>query len=288
MGLKVPHASGGAGNVFLPAAPLRRLSLKELNEHLRTLIPSERWPADVPLMVEVWETNVVENASIQTWIPPVAEGEPILEGVFSQIIAGDNGRFVGCIPLSLPEQLYGQLVAATSLLTLLFQQLGYVGRCSFDFLLVGEDVETARIEFLECNGRWGGTSVPMTLVNRIFGDWKTQPFAAISTDNAIPVGMTFADILAALRLDLFRRTTESGQSTGWLIPFNPGRLSDFRGLNWIVLGEDVDQVKERLCHDLPARLSSLKFSQSTPAPPGVLNRTDNVASRAARATGDER
>jgi hypothetical protein len=45
-------------------------------------------------------------------------------------------------------------------------------------ILLGEDPEHARIEFLECSGRWGGALLPITLMNRLFGDWQVQPYAA--------------------------------------------------------------------------------------------------------------
>ena len=77
------------------------------------------------------------------------------------------------------------MVTRSWLLAVLFQRLGYVGRCSFDLLVVGESLATARAEFLECNGRWGGTSGPMMLMNRLFGDWATRPYATMECRAAL-------------------------------------------------------------------------------------------------------
>jgi len=219
------------------------------------------------MLVDVWETNVHENASVQTWIPPLADGDPIIEGVFSQLLVGPSGQFVGCIPLQLPDHVRQEVVRGTSLLILLYQQLGYVGRCSFDFLLVGENAEQSQVEFIECNGRWGGASLPMSLVNRLFGDWKSQPFAAVSIDDALPRDACFAQIVNHLPDDIYRcpphASANRKQGSGWLIPFNSGRIATHGDLNWIVLGADLDQVKDRVAHDLPARLSSLQFQNDT-------------------------
>ncbi len=264
LGLKVPDSAGGFGNLVLEAAPLRQLPLSELHDHLRTLLPLDRWPANKPMLVGVWETNVLESGSLQTWIPPLAEGDPIFEGLFSQLLTGEEGCFVGCCPLELPPSISRPLLAATARLTLLFQQLGYVGRCSFDFLLVGDDLESARLEFIECNARWGGTSVPMTCVNRLFGDWRQQPFAAVAIDHVLPVACRFRDVMDWLGPDLLRRLP--GSTTGWLLPFATGRIESLRGLNWIVLGRDIEQVKQRVRQDLPKRLALWRATSGSSHP----------------------
>src|SRR5690606_34224305 len=72
------------------------------------------------------------------------------------------------------------------LLASLFQQLGYFGRCSFDTILVGPDPATAEVHWAECNGRGGGTSIPMTLVNRLTGDWAETPLAVVVPEEPVP------------------------------------------------------------------------------------------------------
>ena len=262
LGVKVPHATGGAGNLFLDSKPLLAMSLPEIDDLLRRLIPEEFWLHETAMLVDVWEDQVLQSASIQTWIPPVADGEPIIEGIFAQLIQGEAGEFMGCIPLVLPDGLQTTIAESTSVLVKLFQLVGYVGRCSFDFLLVGEDMATARVEFIECNGRWGGTSIPMTVVNRLFGDYFRKPFAAFATDAAFASSDDFANILHNLSDDLYQTHGSYGE-VGWLIPFNPGRIGARNGLNWIVLGNDPEQVRNRL-NDLPAIISHRLSSLGTP------------------------
>ena len=265
LGLKTPHAAGGLGNILLDTGPIRGLPLREIDDHLRRLIKPNQWPPGTPMLVDVWENNVLESASVQTWIPPLATADPVLEGIFSQMTVGNAGHFVGCVPLQLPDHVESQVNSATSVISLLFQQLGFVGRCSFDFLLIGDDLENAKPEFIECNARWGGTSIPMTLVNDLFGDYCNQPFAAIATDNAFPRDTTFRQVCEALEDVIFRKKID-GSCTGWLIPFNPGRLQQHYGLNWIVFGETMEQVQHRIRHQLPNFLASLghRFGTGNP------------------------
>jgi len=54
-------------------------------------------------------------------------------------------------------------------LAVLLQELGYFGRCSFDAVISGPDLDNAELHWIECNGRWGGVSLPMTLANRLSG-----------------------------------------------------------------------------------------------------------------------
>ena len=44
-----------------------------------------------------------------------------------------------------------------------------------DAILIGESLADARLHWIECNGRWGGVSIPMTLANRLTGDWARHP-----------------------------------------------------------------------------------------------------------------
>jgi hypothetical protein len=56
----------------------------------------------------------------------------------------------------------------------LFQHLGYFGRCSFDAVISGRDYSNAVLHWIECNGRWGGVSIPMTLAHRLTKGWHSD------------------------------------------------------------------------------------------------------------------
>ena len=49
----------------------------------------------------------------------------------------------------------------------LFQELGYFGRCSLDAIISVDGGGRSKVQWIECNGRWGGVSLPMTLAHRI-------------------------------------------------------------------------------------------------------------------------
>jgi hypothetical protein len=248
--LKLPDSAGGRGNVVLDAAPFRRMSLrairKELEERLRPL----RWAGRDRLLVESWETDVVSTPSAQLWIPPVGQGPPVVEGLFDQILVGCEGIFKGCTKANLPESLAREMATRSWLLAALFQRLGYVGRCSFDLLLVGDGPASARLEFIECNGRWGGTSGPMTLMNRLFGNWTAQPFAALKCHLPGLDRLRFIDLLEGLGPDLYDQRT----GRGWIIFYNPSQLVSQSGIQYLTLGPTWDEAARRANVEVPERL----------------------------------
>ncbi|MGO9174265.1 MAG: hypothetical protein ACLP7P_20190 [Rhodomicrobium sp.] len=85
---------------------------------------------------------------------------------------GEEGTFVGSVPAELPEKWQHRLVEDALRLAPALQLLGNFGRCSLGTLLVGQTLDSAVLHWIECNGRWGGVSIPMTIVNR-----PPRPFA---------------------------------------------------------------------------------------------------------------
>ena len=99
---------------------------------------------------------MIGTPSVQLWIPPRLQGPPMVEGIFAQALANCVGTFQGSSKSDLPGSLSQEIVNSSWQLAELFQRLGYVGRCSFDLILVGDNLGSCRPEFIECNGRWGG------------------------------------------------------------------------------------------------------------------------------------
>jgi hypothetical protein len=254
IGLKLPDSGGGGGNVVLPTGPLRGKSPRDVLQTLRAAAAAVDWRGDRELLLDVWEANVLCSPSAQLWLPPETDGPPIVEGIFQQITEGKKGMFTGTVPAELPSAVRQQIVDRCWLLAVLYQRLGYVGRCSFDLILVGDDYESCRVEFIECNGRWGGTSLPMTLVNRIFGDWASQSFA-VQVFHHLPglKNVSFADLLAHFREDLFDARTKQGS----LIFYNPGRLQYQSGVSAIMLGSTPEQAVAGLRGDVAGQLTTL-------------------------------
>lgn len=173
--------------------------------------------------------------------------------MFQQALDGRAGIFRGCTRAGLPEAPSRALVTRSWLLAALFQRLGYVGRCSFDLLLAGASLATARAEFLECNGRWGGTSGPMTLMNRLFGDWAARPYATMECQLPGLDRLRFVDVLGNLGPDLYDRRT----GRGWLIIYNPGPLTLGSGLQYLALGPTWEEAARRATVEVPERLQRL-------------------------------
>jgi hypothetical protein len=252
IGVKLPHAAGGDGTLILDATRFRGRALEEIREMMKEQLPPLGWDGRVPLLVNCWETQVLAAPSAQLWIPPLSEADPIVEGLFLQAFQeGANGIFVGARRADLPADLIQEMATRSWLLARLFQMLGYVGRCSFDLLLVGDRLERCRAEFLECNGRWGGTSGPMTLMNRLFGDWYQQPYVVRALRVPRLDRVPFPDLLAAFQEALYDVRTGHGR----LILLNASRMRALSEITVICLGRTCQEATEVLQHDLPCLLA---------------------------------
>lgn len=236
--IKLPNSAGGAGNLLLDAELYREYSLKKTKEMLRELLGNLGWQR---LLVSSWEESVLRTPSIQLWIPPIAQAPPVIEGLFEQLIEGPEGIFVGFSPCELPDQLAETLLLHCWLLARLFQFLGYIGRCSFDMILVGSSLEDCRLKFIESNGRWGGTSLPMTLMNRLFGHWSKRPFTTREYTLRGLERFSFDELLMHFSRELF----DARRGHGDLILYSPGALKTRSGIDAIILGETWPHAEQR-------------------------------------------
>ena len=253
IGLKIPNAAGGLGNLVVDAARFRGRSLRSTRRVLRRMLSRIGWQGQRALLVDRWETDAISAPSAQLWIPPNPASAPVVEGVFEQVLAGPSSTFVGTRPAELPATVMREIVDRCGLLGLLFKRLGYAGRCSFDMILAGSDRSSARLEFIECNGRWGGTSLPMTLMNRLFGDWATKPFAVHCVYDRGIGDLTFSDLLRFFENDLYDARTRRGR----LILFNPARIRARSGIEVVALGESHAEAVSLAHREFPRRLRSL-------------------------------
>jgi len=96
-----------------------------------------------------------------------------------QKLIGDTSKFAGAERVEPAPPWGDQLANEAMMLATLLQDLGYFGRCSFDALLVGGAGADVSLHWVECNGRWGAVSIPMTLANRLVGDLNRAPFVVI-------------------------------------------------------------------------------------------------------------
>lgn len=249
--IKLPDSAGGAGNIVFDASRFRARSLGEIRRDLKDTLPDLIWSGE-RVLVACWETDVLYAPSAQLWLPPAAEGLPVVEGVFEQLLEGPEGVFAGSRPANLPADLLQEIVDRSWLLGYLFQRLGYLGRCSFDLLLVGANLASSRLVFIECNGRWGGTSTPMTLMNRVFGDFRTRPYAARKIIVPHLDRVSFAEVVEYLGADLY--DVRSG--TGDLILYSP-TVTPVSGLQVLALADSWEAATRRINHTVPLELKAL-------------------------------
>jgi len=142
--------------------------------------------------------------------------------------------------------------------------MGYVGRCSFDLLLTGNDMENARPEFIECNGRWGGTSIPMVLMNRLVGDWTSRPYTTRRYLLDELRKWQLRDLLTALRDRLFDPVSGHGR----LVLMNASGVGHSGRLDVLAVGDSWREVEGIVDQELP------ELFRCAPGTPGYMSRMD--------------
>ncbi|TWU55882.1 hypothetical protein [Rubripirellula reticaptiva] len=217
--VKLPSAAGGTGNVLISTSEIRDRTLQRIEEILDDRLRHLKYEVGDELLVTQWVDNLIGSPSAQIWIPTRSQGLPILEGLFMQNVSPGQGCFLGFGPAQLTDELKETITRRCLQLARVYQLLGYVGRCSLDMLLVGPNLQEAKMEFIECNGRWGGTSLPMTAMNRMFSDWRSRPFSARTLKVDGLCQMTFPNLLRLLEGQLYQKKLNSGK----FVLFNPRR-----------------------------------------------------------------
>jgi len=239
VGIKLPSEAGSAGNLVLDADDINRIpTLRALRTYLKAVFANLGWYEPFPTLVSVWEESVLGSPSIQMWIPKSSRESVIVEGIFDQKVQGRVGRFVGCEPSGLSGDLTDRLAYEGAMFGTLFQALGYYGRCSLDSILVGKTLESAVVHWVECNGRWGGTSIPMTLANRLVGDWTRRPFVVMGS---LPVvgDASFSAIQSRMQGRVFRKEHGKG-----LVFLSPGPAETGRGLNLLAFAGSTRRARK--------------------------------------------
>nr|MDJ0976626.1 hypothetical protein [Planctomycetota bacterium] len=208
-----------------------------------------QWQGDEPVLAVVWEQTDL-SPSTQLWIPPLGLGPPRLEGIYVQILEGPNRIFVGSRPSPLPMAVHRRLAEAATAVATALQAMGYAGRCSFDHLVVGDPADEPRLLFTECNGRWGGTSLPMSLVDRLRPGSTRPPYRAQDLVHEGLVGMTFPEVLERVGDELFDPRTGSGR----YVFYNVGPLEPVGKIDVIAFGETQADAERAMTEELPPLL----------------------------------
>ncbi len=239
--VKVPDSAGSAGNISIWSKDIRDLSSAAVHSRLFALLHDLGWDDKYPLLTQVWDCPVHCSPSVQCWIPNQDEGQPIIEGIFEQIVEGTEAEFVGSRPAQLPANLQATLADQAYKLTTVLQSCGYYGRCSFDAVFVGPSIDSATIHWIECNGRWGGVSIPMTLVNRLTGDWTSKPFVVVQKYVTIYPPLHLDDVLERLAERLF----VPGQTDEGIVVLSPIGYKTTKRLHFAALGRTPERAVSR-------------------------------------------
>lgn len=253
--VKVPDSAGAAGNVCLAAREVADASLSDIKNRILRVLRALGWHDNYPLLVAVWEAPILSSPSVQLWIPAIADGPPIIEGLFEQILEGEEGSFVGSVPAELPERWQRRLAEDAMRLASALQLLGYFGRCSLDALIVGQTLDSAVLYWIECNGRWGGVSIPMTIVNRLTGGGAKAKFVVVQRTGENRPPQSFAAALQALDGILFR----SGRHEKGIVLLSPIEIEAGRGVQMLACADTVAaarKLSDRALEILPAAKAS--------------------------------
>lgn len=238
--IKVPDSAGSAGNFVIACADIRNMSVRETHDFLTGLLAPIDGGLHFPLLVQVWENQVLTSPSVQIWIPDPQDGPPIIEGLFEQVISGPRGTFSGAVRADLPRELDDRMAHQALILATVFQKLGYFGRCSFDAVISGEDFASAQLRWIECNGRWGGVSVPMTFLNTLFGNSGIPEFVIHHAPGASGLRQSFSDGMARIRDLLWT----PGRTAG-VIFLTPSGFEAGDNLHFLALDSTLERARER-------------------------------------------
>ena len=237
--IKVPDSAGSDGNISISASKIQSLPLGLLREHLIMMLSEIGWGNEYPLLVEIWDAPVLASPSVQIWVPDHRSGPPVLEGVFNQIVTGPKGEFVGSTPPTFPECWSTRVGGEALSFATLFQHLGYFGRCSFDAVIAGRNYSNAVLHWLECNGRWGGVSIPMTLANRLSNNGRSGNFAVVQRDNVSFPPCEFSTALSRLKPILYR----TGKTPEGVVLMSPVGIERGNALQLMALADRVEQAE---------------------------------------------
>ena len=243
--LKRLRCASAMGNAVFDSTQVLQKTPPEIEEMVVEFLERTEWQRDEAVLAVAWE-QAEHSPSTQLWIPPVDMGKPRLDGVYEQILVGKRKVFMGSRPSTLSETVNRELADSSLVVAGALQALGYVGRCSFDFLVVGDPEGDFDLRFTECNGRWGGTSTPMALLDNLFPDGRPC-YRARDFVHPDLVGAPFTGLLERVGDEAWDR--DSGQ--GRFIFYNTGPLKRYGKLDVIAMGESQAEADAALEEDLP-------------------------------------
>jgi len=243
VGLKRTRCASAMGNAVFDAMTVR--DERDVRRAIDDFLERTEWPEGEDVLAVAWLDTEL-SPSTQLWIPPSGRGEPRLDGVYEQILEGAERVFVGSRPSTLPEPVNRALGAYARMVAAALQEMGYVGRCSFDHLVLGNPHGDFRVLFTECNGRWGGTSTPMSFVDRLVRG-RRPAYRAQDVVFSELVGASFDDLLELTGEEAF----DASSGRGRFIYYNVGPLHEHGKFDVISIGADPADAERGVLELLP-------------------------------------
>jgi hypothetical protein len=247
--LKVPDSAGSVGNIAFESDNLSGMNVADIRSNLLEILQSRGWQERYPVLVGVWDCDVVSSPSVQIWTPLASEGLPIVEGVFEQSVQGEAGTFIGARRAALSQQLHDQLVSEAMLFACLFQKLGYYGRCSFDAIISQTPGARRSLHWIECNARWGGVSIPLTLANNLQPSDPHSGFVVVQQSLGDANSFSTEQVINMLDGLLY----EHHKSSSGLILLSPPRQNMEMRINFLAI-TDAQKTAENLADMAITRL----------------------------------
>jgi hypothetical protein len=237
--LKMARCASAMGNRVFESTEIAQNG-QDLSSLVEQFLVDKEWVQGDEVQAVAWEPSTA-SPSTQLWIPPKGQGTPQLDGVYEQLLEGDEQVFLGSVPSSLGHELDQAMGHASLMVAAVYQSLGYAGRCSFDFILTASG-----LRFTECNGRWGGTSTPMHLLDRLFPQGRPAYRARDYVSENL-VGKSFQALADSLGDTLYDVRTGRGH----YILYNVGCLNEYGKFDVISLGPDAEEASRVLENELP-------------------------------------
>ena len=112
--------------------------------------------------------------------------------------------------------------------------------------MTGDPCGDFEVVLTECNGRWGGTSTPMSLLDRLL-DGPRPAYRAQDVVFSKLIGAELPDLLQLIGDLAFRTDTAQGR----FILYNLGPLAEHGKFDVISIGTDQDDAERGLLEILP-------------------------------------
>lgn len=233
--LKMTRCASAMGNRVYRSDEIASWSEEQLEQAVESFLRDKQWRAGDDVLAVAWLDTPL-SPSTQTWI--TAGGDVRIDGLYEQLLVGPERVFEGSVPAELTPGNDAWLRKVSELFGAVFGGLGYRGRCSFDFIICD-----GTPYLVEVNGRWGGTSTPMHLVDRLFPTGRPAYRARdIMAPGAAENPWSFERLLTALGDEVYDAT--SGRGT--YILYNVGPLPGYGKFDVIAVGADEAAAAQAL------------------------------------------